>query len=66
MFRNGNLDEAAVRRATDLVEGVGAREATEEFARAHLALEVLDADGLDPQITAQLRVVAEYVCERQL
>ena len=32
MFRNGNLDEAAVRRATDLVEGVGAREATEEFA----------------------------------
>ena len=36
MFRNGNLDEAAVRRATDLVERAGAREATEEFARAHL------------------------------
>jgi geranylgeranyl diphosphate synthase type I len=68
MFRNGNLDETAVRRATDLVEGAGAREATEEFARAHLraALGALDADGLDPRITAQLRVVAEYVCERQL
>ena len=68
MFRNGNLDEAAVRRATDVVERAGAREATEEFARAHLgaALAALDTGGLDPRVTGQLRLVAEYVCERQL
>lgn len=68
MFRNGNLDEAAVRRSTDLIERAGARDATEAFARAHLntALAALDTDGLDPRVTGQLRLVAEYVCERQL
>ena len=47
MFRNGNLDEAAVRRATDLIERAGARDATEAFARAHLdaALAALTALG---------------------
>jgi hypothetical protein len=52
----------------ELVDAARAREATEEFARAHLgaALAALDTDSLDPRVTAQLRVVAEYVCERQL
>ena len=63
-----SFDEAAVRRATDLIERAGARDATEAFARAHLntALAALDTDGLDPRVTGQLRLVAEYVCERQL
>ena len=69
LFRNGNLDEAAVRRATDLIERAGGRDATEEFARAHLdaALAALDTDGARPASRrGQLRLVAEYVCERQL
>ena len=68
MFRNGELDDAAVRRATAVIEGAGGRDATEEFARRHLALalETLETDGLDPRITTDLRRVAEYVCERQM
>jgi geranylgeranyl diphosphate synthase, type I len=68
MFRNGDLDPAAVRHATSIVERAGGREATEDFARRHLALalEALETDGLDRRATADLRHVAEYVCEREL
>jgi geranylgeranyl diphosphate synthase type I len=67
LFRNGSLDEPAVRRATELVERAGGRVATEEFARTHLAaaLEALAGTGLDPGATAQLAEIAHYVCERR-
>jgi geranylgeranyl diphosphate synthase type I len=68
LFRNGRLDQDAVRRATAAVERAGGREATEAFARAELsaALATLDAAALDDRVTGELRLVAEYVCEREL
>jgi geranylgeranyl diphosphate synthase type I len=65
-FRNGALDEVAVRRATALIERAGGREATEEFARAHLAaaLTAIAEAGLDPAATDELVQVAGYICER--
>jgi geranylgeranyl diphosphate synthase, type I len=68
LFRNGRLDQDAVRRATAAVERGGGREATEAFARDELAaaLTTLDAAGLDDRVTGELRLVAEYVCEREL
>jgi geranylgeranyl diphosphate synthase type I len=65
-FRNGALDEEAVRRATAVVERAGGRDATEEFARAHLAaaLTAVEEAGLDPGPTDELVQVARYICER--
>lgn len=68
LFRNGGLDEAAVRRATAVVERAGGREATEDFAARHLdaAVDALTGADLDPRAADELRLVAEYVCERDL
>ncbi len=65
-FRNGALDDDAVRRATRLVEQAGGREATEEFASTHLAaaLAALDSVDLDPAAADELVQVARYICER--
>jgi geranylgeranyl diphosphate synthase type I len=68
LFRNGRLDHEAVRRATAAVERAGGREATEAFARDELAaaLATLDTAPLDGRAAGELRLVAEYVCEREL
>jgi geranylgeranyl diphosphate synthase, type I len=68
LFRNGNLDRAAVRQATAVIERSGGRDATEAFAGEHLdiALDALATADLDPRAAAELRLVAEYVCERDL
>jgi geranylgeranyl diphosphate synthase, type I len=68
LFRNGSLDQTAVRRATAVIERVGARDATEACAREHLAaaLDALDAADLDARVAAELQLVAEYVCGREL
>jgi geranylgeranyl diphosphate synthase, type I len=68
LFRNGRLDEPAVRRATVAIERAAGREASEAFARSELAaaIESLESSPLDPTAAAELRVVAEYVCEREL
>jgi geranylgeranyl diphosphate synthase type I len=65
-FRNGALDAEAVRRATRRVERAGGREATEEFARAHLAaaLAALERADLDAGAVDELIQVARYICER--
>jgi geranylgeranyl diphosphate synthase type I len=67
LFRNGGLDEAAVRRATAIVERAGGREATADFAARHLdaALDALVGSDLDPRASDELRLVAEFVCERE-
>jgi geranylgeranyl diphosphate synthase type I len=67
LFRNGGLDEAAVGRATAIVERAGGCEATEDFAGRHLdaAVDALAGSDLDPRATDELRLVAEYVCERE-
>jgi geranylgeranyl diphosphate synthase, type I len=68
LFRNGRLDQDAVRRATAAVERAGGRTTAEAFARDELAaaLATLDAAALDERVTGELRLVAEYVCERDL
>lgn len=68
MFRNGELGDAAVRRATAVIEQAGGRDATEEYASHHLALALraLEVEGLEPRVTSDLGRVAEYVCEREL
>jgi geranylgeranyl diphosphate synthase, type I len=68
LFRNGRLDETAVRQATAAVERGGGRGATETFARAELAaaLTALESAPLESRPRAELRLVAEFVGEREL
>jgi geranylgeranyl diphosphate synthase type I len=68
LFRNGSLDAADVRRATEIVERAGGREATEDFAGQQLdaAVDALAGADLDPRPAGELRLVAGYVCEREL
>jgi geranylgeranyl diphosphate synthase type I len=68
LFGNGSLDQAAVGAATAVIERSGGREATQAFAGEHLdiALAELVAADLDPRVAAELRLLAEYVCEREL
>ena len=67
LFRNGPLDEAAVVRATALIEAAGGRDATAELAREQLAaaLAALEATPLDPTAAGELAALAQYVCDRQ-
>jgi geranylgeranyl pyrophosphate synthase len=57
-----------VRTATAVIERSGGREAAQAFAGEHLdiALEALVAADIDPRVAAELRLLAEYVCEREL
>jgi geranylgeranyl diphosphate synthase, type I len=68
LFRNGTLDESATRRAAAIIERAGGRAATETYAREHLAaaLAALDGASLARRASAELRLLAEYVCEREL
>jgi len=67
MLANGSLDDAAVARATDLVEATGARARTEREASARLdaALECLDAAALVPAARAELEELAHFVARRE-
>jgi geranylgeranyl diphosphate synthase type I len=68
LFGNGGLDQAAVRQATAVIERAAGRDATEAFAgeQLDLALDALAAADLDSRAAAELRLVAAYVCERDL
>ncbi len=68
LFRNGGLDQTGVRRATAVIERAAGRDATEAFAGEQLdiALDALATADLDPRTAAELRLIAEYVCERDL
>jgi geranylgeranyl diphosphate synthase type I len=67
LFRNGPLDAPAIVEATAVVERAGGRDATEEFARTHLAaaLDALDGARFAPAVKDQLADIAHYVCERR-
>jgi geranylgeranyl diphosphate synthase, type I len=67
LLLNGPLDAAAVTRATELVEGCGARSATETLARDHLdaARRSLDGAGLASSACAELTDLARFVVERE-
>jgi geranylgeranyl diphosphate synthase type I len=67
MLANGSLDDAAVARATDLVEATGARARTEREASDQLdaALECLDAAALVPAARAELVELAHFVARRE-
>lgn len=67
LFRNGPLDQDAVRRATALIEAAGGRDATAELAQEQLtaALAALDRAPLKPEPAAELAALAQYVCDRQ-
>ncbi len=67
LLLNGPLDADAVARATDLVEGCGARQATEALAREHLdaACRSLEGAGLAATACAELADLARFVVERE-
>ena len=67
LFRNGPLDDAAVARATAVIEAAGGREATAELAREQLAaaLAALENPPLEPAVVSELAALAHYVCDRQ-
>lgn len=67
LLLNGPLDDDAVARATELVEGCGARGATEALARNHLdaACRSLDGAGLVSTACAELSDLARFVVERE-
>ncbi len=67
LLLNGPLDENAVARATELVEGSGARSATEALAHRHLdvACRSLDGAGLASAACAELTDLARFVVERE-
>ena len=67
LLLNGPLDAHAVARATSLVEGSGARQATEALAREHLtaACRSLEGAGLAGVACAELADLARFVVERE-
>jgi geranylgeranyl diphosphate synthase type I len=67
LLLNGPLDADAVARATSLVEGSGARQATEALAREHLtaACRSLEGTGLAGVACAELADLARFVVERE-
>jgi geranylgeranyl diphosphate synthase, type I len=67
LLENGPLGRDAVARATELVDGCGARSATEALARDHLdaACRSLDRTGLASTACAELTDLARFVVERE-
>jgi geranylgeranyl diphosphate synthase, type I len=67
LLLNGPLDDDAVARGTELVDGCGARRLTETLARDHLdaSCRALDGAGLAPAACAELKDLARFVVERE-
>ena len=67
LFGRADLDADDVKRAIEVIESTGGREATEALAREHLAaaLEALRGSPLEPTAVAELVELAEFVCDRE-